>query len=117
MAGSTAIVCLMTKETIYIASLGDSRCMICSQGKCTIVSIDHKPELPEEKERIEAAGGKIKNNRINGKLGMSRSLGDFQFKMKKNRPADKQMVISVPHIEKIKNEKIDFILIGCDGIW
>ncbi len=48
---------------------------------------------------------------------MSRSLGDFQFKMKKNRPAEKQMVISVPHIEKIKNEKIDFILIGCDGIW
>jgi serine/threonine protein phosphatase PrpC len=48
---------------------------------------------------------------------MSRSLGDFQFKMKKNRPADKQMVISVPHIDKIKNEKIDFILIGCDGVW
>ncbi len=30
LAGSTAIVCLMTKETIYIASLGDSRCMISS---------------------------------------------------------------------------------------
>lgn len=59
----------------------------------------------------------MKNNRINGKLGMSRSLGDFQFKTKKNKPANKQIVISVPHIDKIINEKIDFILIGCDGIW
>lgn len=59
--------------------------------------------MPEEKLRIEAAGGKVKNNRINGQLGMSRSLGDFQFKMKKNRPSDKQMVISKPQIDKVKN--------------
>jgi serine/threonine protein phosphatase PrpC len=48
---------------------------------------------------------------------MSRSLGDFQFKTKKNKPKHEQMVISDPHIDKIKNEDIDFILIGCDGIW
>lgn len=27
------------------------------------------------------------------------------------------MVISDPDIDMIKNENIDFILIGCDGIW
>lgn len=32
LAGSTAIVCLMTKEFIYIASVGDSRCMISTNN-------------------------------------------------------------------------------------
>lgn len=59
----------------------------------------------------------MKNHRINGLLGMSRSLGDFQFKGKRNLPKEKQMVISEPDIDMIKNENIDFILIGCDGIW
>ena len=48
---------------------------------------------------------------------MSRSLGDFQFKTKKNKKMSEQMVIADPHIDKIKNQNIDFILLGCDGIW
>ncbi len=27
------------------------------------------------------------------------------------------MVICDPHIEKIVNKNIEFILLGCDGIW
>jgi serine/threonine protein phosphatase PrpC len=91
--------------------------MISANHQSRLLSVEHKPDLPEEKARIEAAGGRVKNHRINGLLGMSRSLGDFQFKGKRNLPKEKQMVISEPDIDTIKNENIDFILIGCDGIW
>lgn len=85
LAGSTAIVCLMTKEIIYIACVGDSRCIVSTNNVIKNLSIEHSPDLPEERRRIEGAGGRVKNHRVNGLLGMSRSLGDFQFKAKKNR--------------------------------
>ena len=44
------------------------------------LSVDQKPSLPSEKRRIEAAGGLVVNNRLDGSLGLSRSLGDFGFK-------------------------------------
>jgi serine/threonine protein phosphatase PrpC len=44
------------------------------------LSEDHKPENEEEKARIEAAGGFVKDNRVNGNLNLSRSLGDFEYK-------------------------------------
>lgn len=44
------------------------------------MSEDHKPTLPKELERIENAGGHVKDGRINGCLSVSRGLGDFLFK-------------------------------------
>jgi len=32
-------------------------------------------------------------------------------------PAEQQMITANPDISKIKNENIDFAIIGCDGIW
>lgn len=44
------------------------------------MSIDHKPELQQEKARIEKAGGFVEENRVKGILNLSRSLGDLEYK-------------------------------------
>lgn len=51
-AGCTACVALITKNEIYVANSGDTRCVIASKGKAKDLSIDHKPDLPNEKRRV-----------------------------------------------------------------
>ena len=42
-----------------------------------------------ENERIVAAGGRVMNNRIKGKLAVSRAIGDFMYKNEESEPQDK----------------------------
>ena len=71
---------LITKTHIYCANAGDSRTVLArSSGPemCFPLSEDHKPENSGERARIEAAGGFVADNRVNGNLALSRALGDF----------------------------------------
>ena len=49
---------------------------------------DHKPVNPEERQRIENAGGMVLIQRINGALAVSRALGDFDYKRVDNIGGD-----------------------------
>jgi len=71
----------MTKDYFFCANAGDSRSVLAKTSK-TIeeLSEDHKPENFLEKQRIEAAGGFVEENRVNGSLNLSRSMGDFEYK-------------------------------------
>lgn len=63
-SGSCAIVVLIVGEVAYVANVGDSRAfMSVDQGKKIVpLSVDHKPENPDEQERIESNGGKVYQN-------------------------------------------------------
>ena len=116
--GCTACVALITKSEIFVANSGDSRCVLCKDGKPIPLSKDHKPTLDEERNRIEAAGGVVIYGRVNGILNLSRTIGDFEFKNKKELGPEKQMVSVIPDI---KVEPIDkdtkYLILACDGIW
>jgi serine/threonine protein phosphatase PrpC len=45
-------VALITKNEVYVANAGDTRCVIASKGEAKDLSIDHKPDLASEKRRI-----------------------------------------------------------------
>ena len=68
-------------------------------------------------ERIEKAGGIVTYGRVNGNLNLSRALGDLEYKNNKEMGPECQMITADPDISKTKNENIDFIIMGCDGIW
>ena len=52
-SGSTSVTMLIKKNKIYVANLGDSRCVACtSEGKTEAWSEDHKPSEPKETARI-----------------------------------------------------------------
>lgn len=116
--GCTSCVSLITKDTIYCANSGDSRCVLSRGGKAVELSEDHKPDNEGEKKRIEAAGGFVEDGRVRGTLSLSRALGDMEYKLNKKMPVEKQMITCVPEMmsEKIHPDD-DFLIIACDGIW
>lgn len=116
--GCTACVALITSNEIYVANVGDSRCVLSSNGTAVDLSNDHKPELEKEKARIYNASGFVEDNRVNGSLNLSRSLGDLNYKKNEKLKIEEQLIIPVPDIrvEPITS-KTKFIIIACDGIW
>lgn len=116
--GCTACVALITKTEIYVANAGDSRCVLCKDGTAVNLSEDHKPDLENEKKRIEKAEGFVEENRVKGAINLSRSLGDLEYKQNKKLPAEEQMITALPdvRVESITND-MDFLIIGCDGVW
>ncbi|KAF5467834.1 hypothetical protein F2P56_012046 [Juglans regia] len=56
-AGSTASTALLLGDRILVANVGDSRVVACRAGSAIALSIDHKPERSDERQRIEKAGG------------------------------------------------------------
>jgi protein phosphatase PTC2/3 len=116
-AGCTACVALITRNEIYVANAGDTRCVIASKGKAKDLSIDHKPDLPAEKRRVQRAGGFVEEGRVNGIIAISRAIGDWEYKNQSLKPED-NMVSCIPEvmIETIRPDH-DFIILACDGIW
>lgn len=90
-----------------VANTGDSRAVLCRGGKALDLSKDHKPECPDEEERVKNAGGKIQMGRVNGGLNLTRSFGDFAYKRVEHLPYDKQMITCKPDIKTYQRDVSD----------
>ncbi|XP_004266179.1 protein phosphatase 1K, mitochondrial [Orcinus orca] len=115
-SGTTATVALLRDGIeLVVASVGDSRAILCRKGKPMKLTIDHTPERKDEKERIKKCGGFIAWNslgqpHVNGRLAMTRSLGDLDLKT--------SGVIAEPETKRIKLHHADdsFLVLTTDGI-
>ncbi|TNJ29850.1 putative Ser/Thr phosphatase 2C [Giardia muris] len=115
--GCTALIALVTRNTIEFASVGDSRAVISIAGKAFRCTNDHKASDKGEIERIKAAGGVVTFGRVNGFISVSRALGDHCIK---------NLVICTPFLRSYsrypssvdqKGEPDEFVILACDGIW
>ncbi|KAG5482975.1 hypothetical protein LSCM4_07184 [Leishmania orientalis] len=117
-SGCTAVTVYVSPEEITCAWVGDSRAVLCRKGDAFDLSYDHKPDVVAEKERIEAAGGFVQDNRVNGQLAMSRAMGDFMYKKDTKRSVAQQLVVPVPGVITTKRTSEDsYVAIACDGIF
>jgi len=142
--GSTAVAVKLhkiasSKKTVLIsANVGDSRAVLCRSGKAIDLTKDHKPNDPEERERVESLGGRVewfgpvdaeglpvsgkrrtKNGtshgfsgvyRINRNLALSRAIGDR---------SELPFVSSQVDIQQIEldEENDQFLVLASDGLW
>lgn len=69
-SGSCALVCIILNDVCYVANLGDSRAILSenSSQKISLLTKDHKPNDPNEKKRIERAGGYIYQGQMNNSI-------------------------------------------------
>ncbi|PKX98312.1 PP2C family serine/threonine-protein phosphatase [Aspergillus novofumigatus IBT 16806] len=116
VSGSTVALCFvnLTKGDLVVANLGDSHVILAERDNRTDhpsqirrLSKSHKPDTPDEKARIEDAGGAVNTRRGTarlaqsyikfltfaisippGSLNMSRALGDLQYKNPINNAGD-----------------------------
>ncbi|PHU28160.1 putative protein phosphatase 2C 8 [Capsicum chinense] len=126
--GSSAMVVMVGKEVVVVANCGDCRTILCNRGVTLPLSHDHKADRPDEKKRVEAAGGKIlnwKGSRVQGVLATSRSIGSHGFKSWKQPPTEmlgdhclKPFLIPEPEVTVYKrNEWDEFLVIATNGLW
>lgn len=118
-SGTTACVCLISKDKVVVANAGDSRAILSRAGVAIDLSVDHKPEDEIEKNRIEKAGGMVnEDGRVNGGLNLSRAFGDHCYKKNTELPLAEQMISALPDIKIETLQKEDeFLVVACDGIW
>jgi len=98
------------KKKYYIFNVGDSRCICFTKTKeIKQISIDHRPNVLSEKIYIEQIRyGFVKNNRVNGILGVSRAFGDKKLK---------KYITSTPDIFEGKFDNILYFIQGTDGVF
>jgi serine/threonine protein phosphatase PrpC len=139
-SGSTAIMCVMYplkdqdgQIACVMAHVGDSRGLVLSKSAVTgaveRLTEDHKPDRPDEKERLASSGGhvvevggiwrvftpnivSIGGRTLQWGLAVSRAFGDLALK----KPSP--IVIADPEISRhvtLNDEAV--VVIACDGIF
>lgn len=130
-SGSTGILVYIHGNMVYSANTGDSRAVLAKkmdEWECAAVPLsnDHKPSRPDEKTRIEAAGGRVEPKRgIQGDIGSARV-----WKMDQDIPglavsrafgdtiARSVGVMSEPEVWVRQVQANDaFIILASDGVW
>mmetsp|Transcript_20527 Transcript_20527/g.30721 ORF Transcript_20527/g.30721 Transcript_20527/m.30721 type:complete len:398 (+) Transcript_20527:329-1522(+) len=119
-SGTTAVTCLVRTDGhtkyLFVGNAGDSRAVLSrKKRKAVRLTIDHKPNVPEEKKRICSLPNgfvtKTPPPRVLGYLAVSRALGDHSFK-------ERDYVIAKPYCQSVALDAEDDVLIlACDGVW
>lgn len=110
-SGSTAIAALIIDSMLYVANVGDCRCVLGkTDGTALDLSKDHVATDPIEGARIAARGGFVTvTGRAQGCLMVSRALGDR---------AVKRYISATPDVATHQlSDEDDFIILASDGLW
>jgi serine/threonine protein phosphatase PrpC len=114
LQGTTAtVVRILSQNEIEIANVGDtSSILCCDENNNTIeLSRDHLGRDVEERKRIERAGGYVnEEGRVEGRLMITRALGDLWGRH--------VGISSIPFYQVFTtNSNWEFLIVASDGVW
>ena len=123
-SGSCATVVLIAGRQLVVANIGDSevylgrRALLMSTNyNDLILTQKHAPHFPPEQRAVEAAGGKVVDKRVEGKLAISRAFGDISLRAC-GRSDGKNLIHHEPFVRTYELcARDDFILLACDGLF
>jgi serine/threonine protein phosphatase PrpC len=111
-SGAASATLYIYGDGFLAANAGDARIVVGEGTGAIDLTVDHKPDSPDERARIEALGGMVLEYdvaRVQGVLAMSRCLGDSALK---------PFVTAEPRIAQGFLGRVnDVALIACDGLW
>lgn len=130
-SGTTALSIVRQGELVIIANVGDSRAVLATRSDddddeslvAVQLTVDFKPNLPQEEERITQCQGRVfclhdepgvhrvwlPDEETPG-LAMSRAFGDYCIK--------EYGLISVPEVtQRNITSKDQFVVLATDGVW
>lgn len=115
-SGTTALAVVVLESKILVGHVGDCRAILCRSGRAINLTTDHRPDIPSEKSRIEAAGGWIDcEGYLNGDLQVSRAIGDYHYVDLKPMTGDGPL-IAAPEIRQVEiDDKDEFVILVSDG--
>ncbi|KAI6703323.1 hypothetical protein NL676_012459 [Syzygium grande] len=96
---TAAMAILINREKLIVANVGDSRAIMCENGKAKQITVDHEPQ--KERELVESRGGFVSQRpgnvpRVDGQLAMTMAFGDEKVKDRITSEPD----ISIENIDK-----------------
>lgn len=127
-SGSTCVTVLMRENMLACGNVGDSRAVLgrrSAKGWGAVpLTVDHKPELREEMQRIVSAGGEVCVSKMAHAgpprvymrgalfpgLAMSRSMGDMLAHSIGVSSAPDLFLTSITQDDK-------FVIVASDGVW
>lgn len=113
-SGSVCVSAILIDDTLHIAHTGDSRAVLCRNGRAIHLTSDHKPTCNKEKERVVQNGGTVEWDLLNGYLEVSRAIGDFDSEL----GLKTRGLSASPEITKVKlHAEDEFVIVACDGLW
>jgi len=129
--GTTSTVMYMHGAELWTACSGDSRAVKGARTngviEATDLSTDHKPDLPQERQRIIAAGGTVSDGcagrpaRVwaHGRIGlaMSRSIGDGECKSVGVIPDPEVSRFTISPATTAGGDGDLFVIVASDGVW
>ncbi|KAI4319805.1 hypothetical protein MLD38_033360 [Melastoma candidum] len=127
-SGSTAVTMVKQGSNLFMGYIGDSRAVLGSKDTddslvAVQLSVDMKPDLPREAERIKRCKGRVFALQDEPEvprvwlpfddapgLAMARAFGDFCLK--------EYGVISIPEFShRMLTDKDQFVVLASDGVW
>ncbi|KAI3771085.1 hypothetical protein L6452_02239 [Arctium lappa] len=127
-SGTTSVSVLKQGDNLIIMNLGDSRALLCTRSnddklQPVQLTIDLKPSIQSEYERIKNSGGRVKAMEHEPSvfrvwmpdqdcpgLAMSRAFGDFCLK-------DYGLICDPNIFYRKLTEQDEFVVLATDGVW